>query len=116
MTKSLVTVKPHDTLRHARELMAKHRINQLPIAVDSKLVGIVTDRDIDEFADSYMVEDVMTYNVIAVSPQTSLREAARCLRTQRFGALPVVEKGELVGIITRSDLLGAILAGETRAD
>jgi acetoin utilization protein AcuB len=128
MTKSVVTVKPHDTLRHARELMVKHRINQLPVVVNDKLVGIVSDRDIrdaypssvrlfrgkdiDEFADSHTVEEVMTYNVITVSPETTLREAAQRIRKQRFGALPVVEQKKLVGIITRSDLLDAMLAGE----
>jgi acetoin utilization protein AcuB len=126
MTKSVMTIKPKDTLRHARERLAKYRINQIPVVVNDKLVGIVTDRDvrdaypsslrlfygkdIDEFGDSHTVEEVMTYNVVVISPQTSLREAAQRLRRQRFGALPVVENGKLVGIITRSDLLDALLA------
>ena len=129
MTKSVMTIKPKDTLRHARDRLAKYRINQLPVVVNDKLVGIVTDRDvrdaypsslrlfygkdIDEFGDSHTVEEVMTYNVVAISPQTSLREAAQRLRRQRFGALPVVENGKLVGIITRSDLLDALLAEAT---
>ena len=129
MTKEPVTIKPKDTLRHARERLAKYRINQLPVAVGDKLVGIVTDRDVrdaypsslrlfygkdvDEFGDSHTIEEVMTYHVITVSPQTSLREAAQRLRQQRFGALPVVEKDTLVGIITRSDVLDAMLAEET---
>ena len=129
MTKSVMTIKPKDTLRHARERLAKYRINQLPVVVNDKLVGIVTDRDvrdaypsslrlfygkdIEEFGDSHTVEEVMTYNVMAISPETSLREAAQRLRRQRFGALPVVENGKLVGIITRSDLLDAMLAEET---
>jgi acetoin utilization protein AcuB len=128
MTKSMITIKPKDTLRHARELLAKYRINQISVVINDKLVGIVTDRDvrdaypsslrlfygkdIDEFGDSHTVEEVMTYNVVAISPQTSLREAAQRLRRQRFGALPVVENGKLVGIITRSDLLDAMLAEE----
>ena len=128
MTKSMITIKPKDTLRHARERLAKYRINQIPVVINDKLVGIVTDRDvrdaypsslrlfygkdIDEFGDSHTVEEVMTYNVVAISPQTSLREAAQRLRRQRFGALPVVENGKLVGIITRSDLLDAMLAEE----
>ncbi len=130
MTKSVVTIKPHDSLRHARERLAKYRINQLPVVVNDKLVGIVTDRDIrdaypsslrllhgkdiDEFGDSHTVEEVMTYNVVSISPQTSLREAAQRLRKDRFGALPVVEEGKLVGIITRSDLLDAMLAAEAQ--
>src|SRR4029077_7714226 len=116
MTKSLMTIKPKDTIRHARERLTKNRINQLPVVADENLVGIVTDRDIrdaypsslrlfygkdiDEFGDSHTVEEIMTYNVISVAPQTSLREAAQQLRRQRFGALPVVEHDELVGIIT----------------
>ncbi len=129
MTKSMITIKPKDTLRHARERLAKYRINQIPVVINDKLVGIVTDRDvrdaypsslrlfhgkdIDEFGDSHIVEEVMTYNVVAISPQTSLREAAQRLRRQRFGALPVVENGKLVDIITRSDLLDAMLAEDT---
>jgi len=129
MTKSVLTIKPHESLRHARERLAKYRINQLPVVVDDKLVGIVTDRDvrdaypsslrlfygkdIDEFGDSHTVEEVMTYNVVTVTPDTSIREAAQLLRQQRFGALPVVEDGKLVGIITRSDLLDAMLAGKS---
>lgn len=128
MTKSVLTIKPHDTLKQAREVMTKHRVNQLPVVVDDKVVGIVTDRDvreaypssmrllrgkdIDEFADSHTVEEVMTYNVITISPDASLREAAQRLRKQRFGAIPIVDHSKLVGIITRSDLLDAALAGE----
>jgi len=128
MTKSVLTITPHDTLKQARELMTKHRVNQLPVVVDDKVVGIVTDRDvrdaypssmrllrgkdIDDFADSYTVEEVMTYNVVTVSPETPLREVAQRLRKQRFGAVPIVDHGKLVGIITRSDLLDAALAGE----
>jgi acetoin utilization protein AcuB len=129
MTKSVMTIKPQDSLRHARERMMKYRINQLPVVVNDKLVGIITDRDvrdaypsslrlihgkdIDEFGDSHTVEEVMTYNVVTVSPDVTLQEAARRLRTQRIGALPVVENGALVGIITRSDLLDALLGEET---
>ena len=128
MTKSVLTIKPHDTLKQARELMTKHRVNQLPVVVDDKVVGIVTDRDlrdaypssmrllrgkdIDDFADSYTVDQVMTYNVVTASPKMSLREVAQHLRKKRFGAVPIVDDGKLVGIITRSDLLDAALAGE----
>src|SRR5512132_887978 len=128
MTKSVLTIKPQDTLKQARELMTKHRVNQLPVVVDDKIVGIVTDRDvrdaypssmrllrgkdIDEFADSHTVEEVMTFNVVTLGPGASLREAAQHVRKQRFGALPIVAHGKLVGVITRSDLLDAALAGE----
>lgn len=126
MTSPVLTIKPKDTIRQARELMMQQRINQLPVVVDDKLRGILTDRDtrdaypsstslvrskkIDAFADSHIVEEAMTYNVVTISPQTSIREAAECLRKQRFGSLPVVEGHTLVGIITRSDVLDALLS------
>ena len=116
-----------DQVREGRADPGRRLIEHRRVIQRGKLVGIVTDRDIrdaypsslrllrgqdiDDFADSYTVEEVMTYNVSAVSPQTSLREAAQRLRKQRFGALPVVEHDRLVGIVTRSDLLDALLAG-----
>ena len=129
MTEEVLAVEVFDSIGIARRLMAKHRINQVPVVDGEKLIGIVTDRDIrdayptsilidhakeiDRFADSYTVEDVMTFNVISVKPQTSLLTAVRLLRRHRIGSLPVVKKGELVGIITRSDVLGFILKGNS---
>ncbi len=129
MTEQVLAVEVFDSIGIARRLMAKHRINQVPVVDGEKLIGIVTDRDIrdayptsilidhakeiDRFADSYTVEDVMTFNVISVKPETSLVTAVRLLRRHRIGSLPVVKKGELVGLITRSDVLGFILKGNS---
>jgi len=128
MTTPVITVEVVDSIARARRLMAEHRINQLPVLDQGKLVGIVTDRDlrdayptslvidrtkeIDRFAETYTVEEVMTHNVITVRPQTSLETAVRLLRRHRIGSLPVVEKGELVGIITRSNALDFVLSGQ----
>lgn len=128
MTRPVVTVEVVDSIGHARRIMAEKRINQLPVLDDAKLVGIVTDRDlrdayptslvidrskeIDEFADTYTVEEVMSYNVITVRPAASLASAVMLLRRHRVGSLPVVEKGKLVGIITRSNILDFVLSGK----
>ena len=127
MTKKVLTVEVFDSIGLARRLMAKHRVNQLPVLDDGRLVGIVTDRDIrdayptsmvidrakeiDRFAESYTVEEVMSYNVLTVKPTTPLMSAVKLLRRHRIGSLPVVEKGKLVGIITRSDVLDFVLTG-----
>jgi acetoin utilization protein AcuB len=117
-------VKPRDTVRHARALLERHRINQLPVVVDDRLVGIVTDRDLrDAFPavpevsaalggdlGGRPVEDVMTRAVITVTPSDVLTEAAHRMRRERIGALPVVDNGRLVGILTRSDMLAAFIA------
>lgn len=126
MTTPVLTIKRQDTLRHARELMTKYRINQLPVVSDGVVIGIVTDRDIrdaypsslrllDEqdintFSDNHTIEAVMTFDVVTVPPHMSIREAARLLRKGRFGALPVVEHNTIKGVLTRSDILDAFLS------
>lgn len=128
MTKSVITLKPQDSLQHAHDRLRKYRINQFPVVREGKLVGIITDRDvrdaypsslrhiraedITEFAEARTVEQVMTHEVVTISSHATLREAALRLRQSRLGALPVVDEGKLVGIITRSDLLDAVLASE----
>lgn len=137
MKHPVVTVKPRDTALHARELMERHRLNQLPVLRGSELIGIVTDRDLrDAFPSAFEpletrrrqpagadpakihVEDVMTPDVLTLRPQDPLIEAARLMRRERIGAVPVVQNGRLVGILTRSDLLAALeqrLAADTPA-
>jgi len=121
-------VKPRDTVAHARALLEEHRINQLPVAVNGKLVGIVTDRDLRDApralelsaaaakgrregarprASGIPVEAVMSEGVLTIGPDAGLEEAASLMRRQRVGALPVVSNGRLVGILTRSDILDA---------
>jgi len=124
------SVKPLDSIQHARELIEKHRINQLPVVVDGRLVGIITDRDLrDAFPSVFdspvfggrkekasttdprtvIVEMVMTPNATTIGPGGSMSEAARLMRRQRIGALPVVEGDRIVGILTRSDILDSFL-------
>jgi acetoin utilization protein AcuB len=127
MRHPVVTVKPRDSIRHAREIMEKRRVNQLPVVVDGALVGIVTDRDLrDAFPsvfeaggaahaapadpDTILVEDVMTANVLTLHPEASIEQAARLMRAERIGAVPIVAGERLVGIMTRSDVLDAFLA------
>jgi len=132
MSKEVLSVEAFDSIGTARRVMAKHRVNQLPVLDGDKVIGIVTDRDIrdayptsmmihrvkeiDRFADSYTVEAVMTFNVITVQPETPLAHAVTLLRRHRIGSLPVVRKGQLVGIITRSDILEFVLSGQSLAD
>jgi acetoin utilization protein AcuB len=126
MTESVLALETFDSISIARQVMAKHRVNQLPVLDNDVLVGIVTDRDIrdayptsmlisrtkeiDEFAESYTVEEVMTHDVFTVRPQTPLTAAVSLLRRHRIGSLPVLEGKQLVGIITRSDILDFVLS------
>jgi acetoin utilization protein AcuB len=130
MKHPVITVKPLDSARHAREVMEKHRINQLPVVVDDRLVGIVTDRDLRDAFPSVFdsaeplgprthrsgadpatipVEDVMTSTVLTLAPAASVADAARLMRRERIGAIPIVDAGRLVGILSRSDVLDAFV-------
>jgi acetoin utilization protein AcuB len=127
MTESVLAVETFDSIAIARQLMAKHRVNQLPVMDNDNLVGIVTDRDIrdayptslmidkteeiDRFADKVTVEAVMTHDVFIVRPETPLMTAVGLLRRHRIGSLPVLRDKNLVGIITRSDILDFVLRG-----
>ena len=130
MKHPVITVKPRDSARHAREVMEKHRINQLPVVVDDRLVGILTDRDLRdafpsvfESADPFTrgtprfgadparlpVDNVMTPTVLTLAPTASVADAARLMRQERIGAIPIVDRGRLVGILSRSDVLDAFV-------
>jgi acetoin utilization protein AcuB len=130
MSEGVLAVETFDSIAIARQLMAKHRVNQLPVMDNENLVGIVTDRDIrdayptslminrtqeiDRFADKITVEEVMTHDVFVVRPDTPLITAVGLLRRHRIGSLPVVKNKALVGIITRSDILDFVLDGSKK--
>jgi acetoin utilization protein AcuB len=122
-------VKPRDSIAHARELMERQRINQLPVVVNGRLVGIVTDRDLrDAFPSVFeppprgaktrvdprevRVESVMTASVRTLGPRDSVVDAARIMRRERIGAIPIVDGERLVGILARADVLAAFIAQE----
>ena len=84
MTENVLAVETYDSIAIARQVMAKHRVNQLPVLDNDNLVGIVTDRDlrdayptsmmidqtkaIDSFAEKVTVEEVMTHDILIVRP------------------------------------------------
>ena len=114
MTPTPITIHPNASLAEARALLNQHRIRHLPAIEEGRLVGIVTDRDIRSAASASSLEkvkvaDTMTRNVITVSPDTQVQVAAKLMLTHRIGGLPVVKKGELLGIITETDLLHALV-------
>ena len=125
MSRSQLTVKPWMALKAASELLHRERIRHLLVIDQGRLVGIVTDHDIRralelgatrlEFhellylLDTVRVQDMMTREVISVSPDTPVEEAARIMVEKRIGCLPVLEGKTLVGVITRDDLLAALV-------
>ncbi len=112
MTSNPATVGPEDTLATAHAKMEAGAFRQVPVVIDEKLVGIITDRDIRPHQRQMRitkVSEVMTENVITITPKTSLAEAAQILLKHKIGGLPVVAGEKLVGIITVTDFLHAFV-------
>jgi CBS domain-containing protein len=107
MTSPSTTISIDTTIARVQQMMAEDRLKWFPVITGSEVVGIVTDRDIASCyaAAETTVGAMMTREVITVSPRTSLQEAARLLLECDIDGLPVVDKGKLVGVITRSDIL-----------
>jgi acetoin utilization protein AcuB len=126
MKKDPVTVTPDHTLAHALQLTREHRIRHLPVVLSTgELTGIVSDRDIRlampsplvvpdaervDFLERTSVAEVMTRNVITVTPGETIEGAAKLLYKHRIGSLPVVDaRGRLQGILTETDILHAFV-------
>ena len=124
MTKKPVTIAPDASLAAVRKKMGG-KFRRVPVVENGKMVGIVTDRDLREhkgMLDKTKVNAVMTKKVVTVTSATPIERAARLLLRRKIGGLPVVDDGKLVGIITTSDLLKALVRlvggeeGVTRID
>lgn len=125
MTVNPLTVTETTPVFEAGELMRKNNIARLPVIKDGKLVGIITQEDLLKVSPSQattlsvwelnyvlskiQVKDGMTKNPVTISPDATLEEAAMLMRDKKVGALPVVEDGKLIGIITESDIFDAFL-------
>lgn len=112
MSSPVTTVERHATLASARQRLARHAHNGMPV-VDERgaLVGVISRRDLDHalrhgITDAE-VESFMTRPPITATPDTTLRELERLVLTHDVGRVPIVEGGALVGIVTRSDLIRA---------
>ena len=124
MSTKLVTATPEMTVKDAFLIMRTHRVRHMPVIEADKLVGFISDRDLrrprwvdalDDWTQYYqindetLVRDVMTPNPEVVRTFDRVRKAVKIFREQRYGALPVVNKqGELAGILSAHDLLGAL--------
>jgi acetoin utilization protein AcuB len=119
MKSPVLTVGPEVTLEEAYKLLLEKGIRHLPVVAEGRLLGIITDRDI-RLATSHLnpegpcpgcarVEEVMTKEVVTAHPLDPVEEAARVMRHRKIGSLPVLEDGEIVGIVTGIDLLDALL-------
>jgi acetoin utilization protein AcuB len=122
MTSKMVTVNPSDKLTVIKELFEEHNIHHIPVVRFKEIVGIVSKTDFmhflrgfsrneeDRFVNyarlrAYTAEDIMTDGLAKLGPDERINVALEVFMTNRFHAIPVVDKGELVGIVTTFDII-----------
>jgi CBS domain-containing protein/DNA-directed RNA polymerase subunit RPC12/RpoP len=108
MTTNVITVTENQTKQQAARLLSAHRISGLPVVNDSNaVVGVVSEYDVIG-KQGRTVGEIMTRGVISVTPDTDLEEASRILVHERIKRLLVLDQGQLVGIVSRADLVKEI--------
>jgi CBS domain-containing protein len=144
MVSPVVTVKPGTTIREVAKLFLERQISAVPVVdQQGKLIGIVSEGDLMHRAEignarpswwllllaenqtlaadyikthARMVEDVMTRNVITAAPDTPLNEVARLLEKHAIKRVPIVRSGQLVGIVSRANLVQAVASSGSKLD
>ncbi|OCM54384.1 CBS domain-containing protein [Streptococcus agalactiae] len=125
MTKKLVYVSPDTTVAEAADLLREHHLRRLPVVENDQLVGLVTEGTMAEARPSkatslsiyemnYLlnktkIRDIMIKDIVTVSQYASLEDAIYLMMSRKIGVLPVVDNGQLYGIVTDRDVFKAFL-------
>jgi len=125
MTRKVFTVGPDDYLSDALALMKEKCVKHVPVLKGGRLKGIISDRDIRDYSPSkatsldiyelhYLlantkIKEIMRTKIVSTSPDTPIEEAAMIMMDQNIGCLPVLEGGEIVGIISDMDIFHALV-------
>ena len=127
MTKSVISVnKNNNSLREVKDIFHKENIRHLPVNDGQKIIGIISKNDLmrlsfgsmfdnqenadEAVLDMLSIDQVMTHNPTTADSSTEIREIAQMLIDGGFHSLPIVDKGETVGIVTSTDIMKYFLA------
>jgi acetoin utilization protein AcuB len=124
MSKQVISIEAEDTMEHAVKLIKEHKINMLPVMHHQKVVGVLSKIDLKRAHTTLLevhelasiiskikVKEVMTKDPITVAPDHTIEETAELMMSKDIAGLPVVAAGgELVGVITRHDLLKVLVS------
>ena len=113
MTPNPTCVNPQDTLEKARELMTAGGFRRLPVVEgDKRLVGMISERDVRQhlgYLAQTRVNAAMASSPISIPQGETAESAAKLMLQHKIGGLPVIKDGRVVGIVTTTDLLKALL-------
>jgi acetoin utilization protein AcuB len=122
MKQKVLTLGPEASAFEALRLCRERRIRHIPVVKDERLVGIISDRDLRDASPplgdpervstmkEIRLEDVMTRKVITTHPEDTIVHAAREMYERQIESLPVVDEEKLLGIVTSSDVMRALIA------
>ncbi len=126
MSTQLITVSPNDDLLSVKEIFDKHNIHHVPVVRFKEIVGIISKTDFLSFLmgdrimstegahslearlKAHRAEEIMTRGLAKLEPDDRINVALELFKLNRFHAIPVVENGELVGLLTPHDIIVAL--------
>lgn len=131
MTKKLITVMPGDKLSYVKEIFDTKRIHHIPVVKYKTLVGLISRADLGQFVrgaernmdgdpkgrhplEHYTAEDVMTTGLATLESTDRINVAIEVFAENIVHAIPIVDDGELVGIVTTLDVIKSLQAEDTK--
>jgi len=126
MSTNIIALNREDDLEMAERLFKRHKIRHIPVVREGVVVGMLsytdllrisfadavddTDTDVDSLVyNMFTIDQVMIKNVVTVTSDASIKDVAKLLASKEFHAVPVVDNGLLVGIVTTTDLINYLL-------
>jgi CBS domain-containing protein len=121
MVRDVATLDIEDELSLANDIMKLGRIRHLPVVAGKTLVGILSERDLfrtslvealghepgktRDVMKAIRIQDIMIKKLVTISPDADIKEAVQLMLKHKIGCVPVVEGGELIGLVTETDIL-----------
>ena len=119
----MVSVKPEDTVLEALKIMAREEIGAAIVMTGDRLAGIFSERDYarkvilkGRSSETTRVEEIMTANVVCVSPRARSRDCMALMTEKNIRHLPVVDEGRVIGMVSIRDIVGDIIADQHRSE
>lgn len=113
------SVTSSDTVYHALEIMADENVGSVLVIDDGRLVGILSERDysrkvilMDKASKETLVAEIMTTELVIVEPATTVTDAMAMMTDRRVRHLPVMDEGELIGLISIGDVVKAVIGDQ----
>ncbi len=117
--RQIITVKPEDTVLDAIKVLAREDVGAAVVVSGGQLVGIFSERDYTRkivlkgrHSETTRIEEIMTANVICVTPRTKTRDCMALMSEKNIRHLPVVEEGRVVGMVSIRDIVTDIIADQ----